>query len=133
MRIAIVLIAILAVIWFTAQDSTVKCSLGLTSCISSQDSKIPSDDVIKILDHCRTFTDRNIGYLMLQTSGAEIFKQANGQSTPLTVALMDFEFLHDSPLKFTRKSRVDDSTYPEIKRSCVQLQIDFYDNSKWSK
>lgn len=110
-----------------------KCFLKLDACVVTQGTSIPSDDVLDILDRCEVFTRGDIGRIMLRTSGEKLLAQAQGKSTLLTHAWMSFNYLHGSPLRFDRKSKIEETNYMQIKRSCMEVERDFNDDSKWRK
>ena len=116
-----------------ALAASVQCILGTTACISSQDTRIPSKQAIKILDSCDEFTRNDIGRLALRLSSAEIHEKAAGRITPLVRAWYAFDDIYDSPLKFDRKAKAEDTKYWQIKQSCQQLTRDFNDDTKWTK
>lgn len=112
---------------------SLQCKLGSTRCIKSQGTEIPSKQAIQVLDLCADFTYNDLGRLALRLSYKEINDRSNGRITPLIKAWHAFDELYDSPLSFERKSKAEETSYPEIKRSCQQLDRDFNDDSKWSK
>jgi hypothetical protein len=109
------------------------CALG-SQCISTQGTKIPADQVIEMMGQCDDFTVNDIGAVVLKLSIQEILRRSNGKPMhPISLANYSFGKLHESPLKFDRKERAEDTKYMEIKRSCIQLSNDFNNRSKWSK
>jgi hypothetical protein len=111
----------------------ISCSFGAT-CISTQGTKIPSKMVIEMSDYCDDFTHNDIGRRVLKMSIKEINVFADKNiNHPVSSAFFAFDKLRDTPLKFTRKSNVEDMDYIEVKRSCLQLKQDFDNASKWSK
>lgn len=118
---------------FPADAGSLKCAVGIGRCIKSQDTEIPSKQVIKILENCRDFTAGDIGLQALQLSTVEIVKRANGKLTPLMYASAAFDELYDSAIVFDRKSSSAVVRYSGIKRSCQQLERDFNDETKWTK
>lgn len=109
------------------------CSIG-TQCIATQNTRVPSKQVIEMMDLCGDFTANDIGNLALKLSVAETLRRTNGKPMhPLNVANYALGKLHESPLKFNRKERAEDTRYLEIKQACYQLERDFNDNSKWTK
>ena len=117
----------------TTQALNIQCKLGSARCIKSQGTEIPSKQAIQILDLCADFTYNDLGRLALRLSYKEINDRSNGKITPLVKAWHAFGDLYDSPLSFERKAKAEETSYPEIKRSCQQLDLDFNDDSKWSK
>lgn len=107
--------------------------MGTTTCISSQGTKIPSKQVIEMLDRCADFTRNDLGRVALRLSYKEINDRARGSITPLVRAWHAFGDLYDSPLAFERKRKAEETNYYEIKRACQQLARDFNDNSKWTR
>jgi hypothetical protein len=48
--------------------------------------------------------------------------------TPIIEAWYAFNDIYDSPLKFERKSNLEETNYMEIKRACSALERDFNDD-----
>jgi hypothetical protein len=86
-----------------------------------------------MLDRCNEFLYADLGKIALKLSHAEIRKQSGGRVTPLVKAWHAFDDLYDSPLAFERKRKAEETDYLEIKRSCLQLAMDFADDSKWTQ
>lgn len=116
-----------------ASAASLACSVGLTTCVKSQGTEIPSKEVIKILDRCAEFVENDIGQLALRLSHQEMLDRTKGKLTPLALAWFAFNDLVKSPLKFERKTKAEETNYTEIKRACAQLDRDFEDDSKWVK
>jgi len=111
----------------------IKCTSG-ASCIRTQGTMISADKAIAMSGACNDFTQNDIGKLALKFSQQEIFQRTNGKPMhPLNVAVWAFDQLRDSPLQFERKARMEETNYYEIKKSCVELNRDFNDNSKWDR
>lgn len=127
----------LALSWMVVAPTVVaadlKCMLGMTRCIKSQGTEIPSSKAIEILDRCDEFTNGDLGRTALKLSYQQMNERAAGRLTPLFMAWSAFADLYDSPLAFERKSNAADTNYVEVKRSCQQLARDFNDDSKWTK
>ena len=115
-----------------AWAANVQCKLGMTRCIKSQGTEIPSKQVIEILDRCGDFTEGDIGARVLQMSAKEMLDRSGGKVNAISRAWYAFDYLYDSPLAFERKSRAEDTKYHEIKRSCAALERDFNDDRKWT-
>ena len=116
----------------SAEAASPNCKLGTTRCIKSQDTEIPSKQVVEISDYCADFTHNDVGRIALRLSYKEILARSGGRVSPLVKAWYAFDYLYNSPLKFERKKRAEDTNYPEIKRSCEQLDRDFNNDSKWT-
>ena len=95
-------------------------------------TEIPSKQVIEISDYCSDFTYNDLGRIALRLSHKEILNRSEGKISPLVKAWHAFDYLYGSPLKFERKSKAEDTSYSEIRRSCEQLDRDFNNNSKWT-
>lgn len=113
--------------------ATLQCSVGLTTCIRTQGTQIPSKQVIQMLDHCSDFTRGDLGARALRMSHAELRRVTGGRLTPLALAWHAYGDLYDSPLRFERKQRPEDVSYSQIKRACGELNRDFHDDSRWTK
>lgn len=117
---------------------SIKCSLG-AQCISSQGTKIPVSDVIKLLDTCDEFTESDIGRnLFPEKSFNTILKMADkmGEKRGLQLKHAHFAFYDDllsSPLAFERKSNYTLQDYVSIKKACNYLHRDFHNERKWTK
>lgn len=137
MRYVVSLFAILGCAASTLSAQTfaanIQCVLGITRCIKSQGTEIPSKQAIEILDRCGEFLYQDLGRTALQLSYAEINKRSGGRITPLVKAWHAYGDLYDSPLAFERKRKAEETSYLEIKRSCTQLNRDFADDSKWTR
>lgn len=108
-----------------------RCTLGLKTCIATQNTKIPSDDVLRMLDECDDVTRGNIGAVALKMTLSDIGDEYEKNGiTPLANAYYSLGKLYDGRLKFKRREW-QDIDYAEIKRSCAYLYRDFYDESKW--
>lgn len=116
-----------------SQAMSIQCALGVTRCIKSQGTEIPSKQAIEILDRCNDFTYNDLGRVALRLSYKEIIDRSEGRLKPLVKAWHAFSDLYDSPLAFERMKKAEETNYSEIKRSCQQLDRDFYNNSKWTK
>lgn len=110
---------------------SLKCEMGIDKCVRSQGTKIPSKEVVEILDRCEEFTANGIGRLTMRMSIQE-FEEKNGNKiNALTLAWYAYADLIDSPLKFDRKHNAWEASYEQIKSACDTLNRDFYDDSKW--
>lgn len=125
-------VALVLLAWFNANAASLQCKVGTTRCIKSQDTEIPSKQAIEISDHCADFTYNDLGRIALRLSQKEILDRSGGKITPLVKAWYAFDYLYDSPLKFERKKKAEDTNYLEIKWSCEQLNRDFNNDSKWT-
>jgi len=123
----------LLVLPFYVFAASMQCILGTTTCIATNGTKIPSKQVVDMLDSCEEFTRNDIGRLALRLSRSEIVNLSNGNVTPLAKADYSYGLLYDGPLKFDRGNKSNDAKYWEIKQSCYQLSRDFNDVLKWSK
>lgn len=94
---------------------------------------MPSKQAIEILDLCADFMSNDIGRIAMRMSYKEINERTGGRITPLALAWHAYGELIDSPLKFERKPRAEETNYFEIKRACQTLNRDFNDDSKWTK
>ena len=95
-------------------------------CIKSQGTSIPSKQVLEMMEHCDEFTRGGVGRQVLRLSIHEINQRSGGNFLhPIFAAYSAFTQLHDSPLAFDRKSRVEETSYEQISRSCRQLNVDF--------
>jgi hypothetical protein len=112
--------------------ASVQCKLGMTRCIKSQGTEIPSKQVIEILDRCGDFTEGDAGARVLRMSTKEMLDRSGGKVNSISRAWYAFDYLYDSPLAFERKSRAEETNYHEIKRSCAALERDFNDDRKWT-
>lgn len=115
------------------EAASFKCMMGISRCIRSQGTEIPVDEVLKILERCTDFTYQDLGLATLRMTGQQILDRSGGRITPLTTAWNAYEHLYDGPLLFDRELRPAAAQYYEIKRSCAQLERDFYNNAKWTK
>jgi len=113
--------------------ASIQCTFGMTRCIRSQGTEIPSKQAIEILDRCSDFTYNDLGRVALRMSYKQIDDRSGGNITPLVKAWHAFGDLYDSPLTFERKKKAEETNYAEIKRSCQQLDRDFNDDTKWTK
>jgi len=114
----------------TASAFDVLCSFGAT-CIETQGTRIPSDKVIEMSGACDDFIRNDIGVLALKLSHQEIHNRTNGKPMhPLNVAVWAFEQLRNSPLRFERKSDMEETNYYTVKKACFELNRDFYDSAK---
>ena len=129
----LLLLLLVAIAPIATQALSLQCKFGSTRCIKSQGTEIPSKHAIELLDLCTDFTYNDLGRLALRLSSKEINDRSNGKITPLAKAWFAFGELHGSPLSFERKAKAEETSYPEIKRSCQQLDRDFNDDNKWSK
>ena len=132
-RSSIVMFALFVLTPSFAAAASVQCMVGMTRCVKSQGTQIPSKQVLEMLDRCSDFTLGDLGQVALRLSSKEIMDRSGGRITPLVRAWTAFDDLYSSPLTFERKSNAEDTKYFEIKRSCQQLHSDFYDDSKWTK
>jgi hypothetical protein len=115
----------------TAFALNLACSLGSKSCIPSQGTKIPSSQAIEMLESCDDFTRNDVGRQVLRMSQQQILDRSNGKAvSPYSLAMYAGDKLYDSPLKYQRMSRMEDTDYNSIKRACNQLQRDF---DQWAK
>lgn len=106
------------------------CFIG-GKCVKSQGTSIPSGQVIEMMERCGEFTQGGIGRQVLRLSIQQINECSQGNIThPIFSAYYAFTELYDSPLKFDRKSNVQDTSYDQIVSACWQLTIDF---EKWSR
>lgn len=112
--------------------ASVQCKLGMTRCINSQGTEIPSKQVIEILDRCGDFTETDVGARVLRMSTKEMLDRSGGKVNAISRAWYAFEYLYDSPLAFERRSRAEETNYHQIKRSCATLERDFNDDRKWT-
>jgi hypothetical protein len=115
------------------EAANVQCMIGSTRCIKSQGTEIPSKQVIEILERCGDFVTNDIGRIALKLSAKEVLDRTGGRLTPLSLAWHTFPDLQDSPLKFERKKKVEETSYAEVKRACLTLQNDFNNDAKWTK
>ena len=84
-----------------------------------------------MMERCDEFTANGVGRQVLRLSIQEIIQRSGGNpGHPIYSAYHAFTELHDSPLAFDRKSRVEETNYEQIARSCRQLNIDF---ENWAK
>jgi len=105
--------------------------LGVSRCIKSQGTEIPSKKAIEVLDRCAEFTANDIGRVAMKLSYKEINDRSKEKLTPLVRARHAYVDLIDSPLTFDRKRKAEETDYFEIKRACGALERDFHDDSKW--
>jgi hypothetical protein len=127
-----ILICIFVVAAAQATAASIQCKLGTTRCIKSQGTEIPSKQVIEILDRCRDFTENDMGARVLRMSTKEMLDRSGGKVNAITLAWYAFDYLHDSPLAFDRKSKAEETNYHQIKNSCATLDRDFNDDRKWT-
>ena len=114
-----------AVFATSASAFSPSCMLG-AKCIKSQGTSIPSKQVLEMMEHCDEFTRGGVGRQVLRLSIHEINQRSGGNFLhPIFSAYSAFTQLHDSPLAFDRKSRVEETSYEQIARSCRQLNADF--------
>lgn len=119
------------VISATAFGFDFRCNFG-AQCVATQGTKIPTEKAIELSDRCDEFIKDDIGRRVLKMSLKEIMDASKGSPMhPLFGAQYAFDVLRNSPLKFERKSNTEDTNYFEVKRSCLQLNLDFNDKSKW--
>lgn len=86
-----------------------------SKCVKSQETSIPSKQVLEVIDRCQEFTNGNWGRIALKSSIQEIIQKSGGNiNHPLYSAYYAFTELYDSPLKFERKSNVQDTSYEQI-------------------
>ncbi len=118
----------------SANAFDIKCKIGSTRCIKTQGTEITADNAITLSDYCDDFTRNDIGRATLHMSIQRILEiSGKNINHPVYSAYYAFDKLYDSPLKFDRKSNVEDTNYLQIKQSCMQLNRDFYNDSKWTK
>jgi hypothetical protein len=113
--------------------ASLKCLAGVVECIETQGTRIPSSEVVDLLDLCDVFTRNDIGATVLRLSYEEFNRRVGDRITPLSRAWFAYDRLYSSPLKFQRKAKAEENNYLEIKRSCRQLNADFYDDAKWKR
>ena len=116
-----------------ALSFSVYCKLGTTTCIKSQGTHIPSKTAIDVLDRCEDFISNDIGRVAMRLSYKEINERTQGRRTPLSRAWHAYGDLIDSPLRFERKAKAEESMYGQIKRACLELNRDFNDDLKWTR
>jgi hypothetical protein len=133
MTMRIVALAVTAFIPLVVYAANIQCMLRVSSCVKSQGTEIPSQQVIEILDRCFDFTNNDLGRVTLRLSYKEISERSGERVTPLTKAWHAYDVLYDSPLKFERKRKAEETSYLEVKRACQTLERDFNDNSNWTK
>lgn len=106
------------------------CLLG-AKCIKTQGTSIPSVVVIEMMERCDEFTQNGIGRTVLKLTLQQINQRSGNDSNhPLFSAYYAFTRLHESPLIFDRKSRVEETSYDQIANSCRVLNQDF---DKWAQ
>lgn len=127
-----VLVFVPAVLAGQALAASIQCKLGVTRCIKSQGTEIPSKQVIEILDRCSDFTEGDVGARVLRMSTKEMLDRSGGKVNALSRAWYAFDYLYDSPLAFDRKSKVEETNYYQIKNSCAALERDFNEDRKWT-
>lgn len=125
-----VLLSVAAVLALNSANAAVACSLGLTICISTQGTRIPSAKVIAMLERCDEFITDDIGTRVVRMSQKQMLDQSKGKMTPIALAWYAYDELHDSPLQFDRTLPME-RRYQPVKRACLQLLRDFNDDSKW--
>ncbi len=123
----------LTLVCTNALSFSVSCKLGTTTCIKSQGTEIPSKTAIEVLDLCEDFIVNDIGRIAMRLSYKEINDRTQGKLTPLARAWHAYGDLIDSPLRFERKAKAEETKYAEIKRACLELTRDFNDDSKWTR
>ena len=126
-------LAFLLVAAVEANAASFQCNFGSVRCIKSQGTEIPSKQAIEILDRCGEFITDDLGLMVIRMSQKEIQDRSGGRLTPLVRAWHAYGDLIESPLKFERKARAEETRYLEVKRACLQLNNDFNDDSKWTK
>lgn len=115
---------------FNASAFSPSCMLG-AKCIKSQGTSIPSKRVIEMMERCSEFTNGAYGRQVLRMSLQEIIQRSgNNPGHPIYSAYYAFTELHDSPLAFDRKARVEETSYEQIAQSCSKLSADF---EKWAR
>ena len=115
----------------SAQAGSLSCLLG-SRCLSSQGTTIPIKQVMKTLDDCNIVTNQDIGLTAIQMSFEQIYRRNPSGVSPLMLAWQTLGDLDGSPLQFERKQALVPK-YWAIKRACIELNADFYTDSKWSK
>jgi len=135
MKTASVLLSAIAVslVPVAGEAASLQCMTGISRCLRSQGTEIPSKKAIEMLDRCEQFTYQDIGLAVLRMTGQQIIDRSGGRLTPLTAAWLAYDDLYDGPLLFDRDLRPEPAKYPEIKRSCAQLERDFANKAKWTK
>ncbi len=129
-RLAALLLMLLHI---TANAFSFSCMAG-ASCIASQGTKIPSKTAIWMLERCEDFTRNDIGRRVLSMSVKQTLEATNGQAMhPLNVASYAYDQLAESPLRFDRRQRLEDTKYIQIKLACAELLRDFNNDAKWSR
>lgn len=125
MRQAIFVVPILFLASSMAFAFSPSCMLGM-KCVKSQGTSISSKKVLEMMDRCTEFTNSGYGKQVLQMSIQDIIQHSGGNpGHPLYSAYYAFTELYDSPLAFERKSRVENTNYEQIAKSCRQLSVDF--------
>lgn len=105
-----------------------------TTCIKTQGTQIPVDDVIDMIDLCDDFVTNGTGRIVLHISLGELMQRSGGNpSHPLSRAHYASEKLHSSPLVFNRTESRPQVKFNEMRQSCHQLQRDFDNNRLWVK
>lgn len=115
----------------TTHSADIRCLTNTTTCIKTQGTSIPSKKVIEMLELCEDFTTNGAGSRVLRMSQKQILDYGNGRITILDKANYAFDKLYESPLKFERKRKAEDTNYGEIVQSCRQLESDFNNDAKW--
>ena len=120
-----ILLSILCTIGISAEAFSARCAFS-SKCVKSQGTSIPSKQALEMMERCQEFTNGNLGRIAIKSSIQEILQRSGGNITnPLYSAYYAFTELYDSPLKFNRKSKVEETSYEQIQNSCYQLNIDF--------
>ncbi|MBK7952594.1 MAG: hypothetical protein IPK02_00690 [Candidatus Accumulibacter sp.] len=135
MKTAPVLLVTLAVLVapVVCEAASFKCMMGISRCIRSQGTEIPSKKAIEAKERSQGSTQQDTGLAVLRMTDQQIIDRAGDRLTPLTTAWLAYDYLYDSPLLFDRDLRPLPAQYPEIKRSCAQLERDFANDAKWTK
>lgn len=106
-----------------ANAFSLSCQLG-ADCVASQGTKIPVKKVIELLDDCDDFTRGDIGRTVMRLSTKELLDRTQGQVNNLALAWHAHDKIHDSPLRYHRPRRMEETKYDDIKRACRDLARD---------
>ncbi|WP_200377148.1 hypothetical protein [Thiocystis violacea] len=121
----------LVIIPITGYGWSIGCSIGVSTCIISQGTKIPSQQAIEIMDYCENFTYNDLGRQALRLNFSELAERSGGHDTPLVQAWFAYDYLRNSPLAFARHKEWSQTSYRDVTRACQQLSLDFDDDAKW--
>jgi hypothetical protein len=124
-------LAVIGLCVATVTPTQARCSER--PCIRTQGTEMSAKEVIAMTDSCDDFLKDGLGRRVLRMSLQQIADESRGRATPLARASFAFDRLYDSPLKFERKTRAEDTSYAQIEQACRQAERDFNDDSKWAR